>query len=85
MPFKYCTIRTLPDPLVYGEFGRIFLAFSQTLYRQVGFEILTAASMEMAVFCDVAPCSLVEVYRRFRGTCCLIIEVASNSETSVNY
>jgi hypothetical protein len=27
-----------------------------------------AASMKMTVFWDVAPCSLVEVYRRFRGT-----------------
>jgi hypothetical protein len=27
--------------------------------------------MKMAVFWVVAPCSLVEVYRRFRGTCCL--------------
>jgi hypothetical protein len=26
--------------------------------------------MKMAVFSVVAPCSLVEVYRRFRGTCC---------------
>jgi hypothetical protein len=25
----------------------------------------------MAVFWDVAPCGLVEVYQRFRGTCCL--------------
>jgi hypothetical protein len=25
----------------------------------------------MTVFWDVAPCSLVEVYRRFRGACCL--------------
>jgi hypothetical protein len=25
----------------------------------------------MTVFGDVAPCSLVEVYRRFRGACCL--------------
>jgi hypothetical protein len=25
----------------------------------------------MTVFWDVASCSLVEVYRRFRGTCCL--------------
>jgi hypothetical protein len=31
----------------------------------------TAASMKMAVFWVVAPCSLVEVYQRFRGTCCL--------------
>jgi hypothetical protein len=27
-------------------------------------------SMKMAVFWVVAPCSLVEVYRRFRGACC---------------
>jgi hypothetical protein len=26
---------------------------------------------KMAVFWVVAPCSLVEVYRRFRGACCL--------------
>jgi hypothetical protein len=30
-----------------------------------------AASMKMAVFWVVVPCSLVEVYRRFRGACCL--------------
>jgi hypothetical protein len=27
--------------------------------------------MKIAVFWIVAPCSLVDVYRRFRGTCCL--------------
>jgi hypothetical protein len=27
--------------------------------------------MKIAVFWVVAPCSLVEVYQRFRGTCCL--------------
>jgi hypothetical protein len=35
------------------------------------FEVLTAGSMKMAVFRVVAPSSLVEVYRRFRGICCL--------------
>jgi hypothetical protein len=35
------------------------------------FQVLTAASMKITVFWDVAPCSLVEVYRRCRGTCCL--------------
>jgi hypothetical protein len=34
----------------------------------VRFEVLTAASMKMAVFWVVVPCSLVEiVYRLFRG------------------
>jgi hypothetical protein len=28
-------------------------------------------SMKMAVFWVVAPCSLVELYQRFRGPCCL--------------
>jgi hypothetical protein len=37
----------------------------------VRFQVLTAASMKMAVFWVVAPCSLVEVYRRFRGACYL--------------
>jgi hypothetical protein len=34
----------------------------------------------MAVFWVVAPCSLVEVYRRFRGTCCLHI-----TQSNVSY
>jgi hypothetical protein len=60
---------------------------------QVGFEVLTAVSTKMAVFWVVAPCSLVEVYQRFRGPCCLhyqalialIMETATPSETSVNF
>jgi hypothetical protein len=37
----------------------------------VRFQVLTAASMMMVVFWVVAPCSLVEFYRRFKGACCL--------------
>jgi hypothetical protein len=36
-----------------------------------GIEVLMVVSMKMAVFWVVAPCSLVEVYKRFRGPCCL--------------
>jgi hypothetical protein len=39
--------------------------------QAVGFEVFTAVSTKMAVFWVVEPCSLVEVYRRFRGPCCL--------------
>jgi hypothetical protein len=39
--------------------------------KSVGFEVLTAVSTKMAVFWAVAPCSLVEVYQRFRGPGCL--------------
>jgi hypothetical protein len=34
----------------------------------VGFEVLTAVSTKMAVFCVVAPCSLVEVYQFYQTT-----------------
>jgi hypothetical protein len=43
----------------------------------------------MTIFWDVAPCSQVEVYRRFKGACCLhhegflIMEAGSISETLV--
>jgi hypothetical protein len=37
----------------------------------VKFQVLKAMSMKMAVFWVVAPCSLVEVYRRFKGAFCL--------------
>jgi hypothetical protein len=39
----------------------------------VGFEVLTAVSTKIAVVWIVAPCSLVEVYQRLRGPCCLQI------------
>jgi hypothetical protein len=41
------------------------------IHTEVGFEVLTAVSTKMAVFWVVAPCSLVEVYQRFRGPCYL--------------
>jgi hypothetical protein len=44
--------------------------------------------MQMTVFWDVEPCSLVQVYRRFRGACCLHHqgdEAASTPEMAVNF
>jgi hypothetical protein len=52
--------------------------------------------MNMAVFWVVAPCSLVELYRRFRGAYCLhhqgdsddgtpMTEAASTSEKPINF
>jgi hypothetical protein len=37
----------------------------------VGSEVLTAVRMKRAVLWVVVPCSLVEVYQRFEGSCCL--------------
>jgi hypothetical protein len=42
----------------------IIIEFSN---HQVKFKDLTAASMNITIFWDVAPCSLVEIDRRFRG------------------
>jgi hypothetical protein len=48
--------------------------------------------MKTAAFPVVVPCSLVDIYRRFGGACCinfraidaLMMEISSTSETSVN-
>jgi hypothetical protein len=55
--------------------------------KELRFQVLTA-STKMTVFWVFVPCSLVEVYRCFRGACCLntlMMEAASTSEMSVNY
>jgi hypothetical protein len=39
----------------------------------------------MTVFWDVAPCSLVEVYRSFRGVCCRPDDGGSKHLTSVTF
>jgi hypothetical protein len=60
----------------------------RSLENSVGFEVITAVSTKMALFCVVAPCSLVEVYQPFRGPCCLIalmMEAERTSETLVNF
>jgi hypothetical protein len=48
----------------------------------VGFEVLTAIGTKMAVFWVVAPCSLVDIYQRFRGPCCLHHQGDDNPEDS---
>jgi hypothetical protein len=67
------------------------------LYKQfknnstVRFLALTAASMKMKAFRDIAPCSHVEVDRRFRGAYslhhqfALMMETVGISETSVSF
>jgi hypothetical protein len=61
--------------MLFAHVSYVSINLSLTLREEQSlrarFEILTAASMKMAVFWVVALCSLVEVYRRFRGTCCL--------------
>jgi hypothetical protein len=37
----------------------------------VRLQVLTATSMKVTVFLDVAPCSLIEIHKYFRGVYCL--------------
>jgi hypothetical protein len=47
---------------------------------------LFKGTLKMAVFWDVAPCSVVEIDRRFRrGLIALMMKAVSTSETSVNF
>jgi hypothetical protein len=56
--------------------GGVCLSFRAFHFRHTG-------SLKMVVFWVVAPCSLVEVYRRFLVIA--LMETASTSETSVNF
>jgi hypothetical protein len=56
----------------------------------VTFQVLTAASVNMAVFWVVEPCSLIEFFLRLIGDCCLHhqgyrSDDVGTSETSVNF
>jgi hypothetical protein len=44
---------------------------SLKILKIVRFQVFAAASTKMPAFRDVAPCSLVEVYWRFGGACCV--------------
>jgi hypothetical protein len=43
----------------------------RSIFREVFEERAMNYKLKIAVFWVVAPCSLVEVYQRFRGPCCL--------------
>lgn len=45
--------------------------YHSTCEIQVRFQVFTAPRMKIAIFWEVAPCSLVGIARRFRGACCL--------------
>jgi hypothetical protein len=63
-----------------------------TMFTKSHYWILSWTGLiHMTVFWDDSSCSLVEVYQRFRGACCLchpgalMMEAASTSETLVNF
>jgi hypothetical protein len=80
---------TLKLPLVSAIFAGVPVA-DDTMYFKI--RTRTLHSLKMTVFWDVAPCSLVEIEQRFRGTYCLslhaivlVMEAVSTSETSVSF
>jgi hypothetical protein len=60
-----------------------------TVQYQVRFQVLTAASMKMTVFWNVAPCSLAEIERRSTFQWCLLPPlipfITLTMEASVNF
>jgi hypothetical protein len=40
----------------------------QTVYKCVGFKVLTAVTTNNTIVWDVTPCNLVEIHRRFKGS-----------------
>jgi hypothetical protein len=43
----------------------------ENIDSKLGFDVLTAVTMKMAVFCVVAPCWLIRAYHRFGRHYCL--------------
>jgi hypothetical protein len=72
------------QPLAFKEAGPVGGKVT-TSSRLVKLEVLTTDSVKMVLFWVVAPCRLVEVYRRFRGACCLRHQEDRRSKTSVNF
>jgi hypothetical protein len=54
---------------VPGGFKTVLIWYS--LYYSVGFEVLRAEKMNVAVFWYVALCSLAEIYQCFTSTFCI--------------
>jgi hypothetical protein len=67
--FSYPDLNLTVQPItLLGEVARLYRTRRFIIVR---FHVLKAASIKMAVFWVVSPCSLVEIYRRFRHTCYL--------------
>jgi len=48
----------------------IVCCISTRIKKRVVLVILTAMTMKFTVLCNFMPCSVVNIYRRFRGACC---------------
>jgi hypothetical protein len=64
---------TLTDGYFSALFGQRYNTYEHFTRQEffVRYQVYLAAGLKMAVFWVVAPCSMVEVHRRFRDACCL--------------
>jgi hypothetical protein len=65
--------------ITHSYFRLTVILIQSDIIRFVRFQFLTAASMNMRVFCDVAPFSLIGVDRRLRDAHCLHHQGDENS------
>jgi hypothetical protein len=82
-------VRHIPPTLSFKQKcknSHIMTDMNQTKMYYLRFQILTTARVKFRVFWDVAPCSHVEVHRRFReDLIVLMTEALRTSETSVSF
>jgi hypothetical protein len=57
--------------MAISPYWRLPFLDTQKHVNNLEFEVLKAASIKMAVLWVAVPCRLIEIYRRFRDTCCL--------------
>jgi hypothetical protein len=76
--------------LVQEETGYWNICWTETGNSYMRFQVITAVSVKFRVFWDVAPCSHVQVYQRFRNAYylhlqyTLMMEAVCTSEMSVH-
>jgi hypothetical protein len=63
----------MPKPIVGHDPERVRILaiyFFEITFNIVRFEFLATVTSKITVFWDLTPCSLVDVYQNFAGTCC---------------
>jgi hypothetical protein len=61
--------------LTHGDARNLCLRVqSPQFMRRAGFQVITAVSMNITVFCDVKPCSFVDCYQHFWGSHCVHLQ-----------
>lgn len=68
-----------------GHKSRQLMKNAKLLSCLVTSEVMTAMCMNLAVIWDVAPCSAIEVGRRFSEVNFMVMDAVRSSQTSANF